>query len=223
MQARLELADFLHKNGQTTQAVAELLAALDPAAHNAVEKKQIGRSLLDYGSPRQAATVFKDVLRSDARDSEAYAGLGAADLADDDFGAARNDFRSALRWNPEDEMSQKQLDFCSRAEALDPDAGKLRSAERNRRSIEILKEELAEVDACLITVSDRPSKAPLSQMADAGRKALAKRPSRGDLDDTTDSNLSLALGLWRAKQTLCGLNPGEAQPLDRVLAKLSRQ
>ena len=74
MQARLELASLLEKTGQRTQAIAELLAALGPAASDATMKKKIGRLLLGYGAPREAVDVFRNVVQMDDRDAEAYAG-----------------------------------------------------------------------------------------------------------------------------------------------------
>ncbi|HTR34539.1 MAG TPA: chloride channel protein [Bryobacteraceae bacterium] len=224
MQARLELAEFLRKNSQGTQAVAELLAALGPAAHNAEEKRNIGRLLMEYGAPRQSVSVFQDLLRSNSRDAQAWAGLGAAQLAQDNFAAARDAFRNAVRWNPADTDSQKELEFCEMATALDPSAPKLRSAERHERSVTLLQEELANADACRVTVTAPAQSQPLSQLADSARKALAQHPSRAGLEDSTDNNLTLALNLWKADQTLCGSKAALGNlPLDRVLAKLSKQ
>jgi len=219
MLARLELADFLRKNGQNTEAVAELLAALGPAVHDAPQKRNIGKLLLEYGSARQSAAVFHDLLQSNPRDAEAYAGLGAAELAQDDFVAARDAYRSAVRWNPDDPSTRTQLDLCDRAAALDPDAPRLRSSERYQRAYAILKGELAESDACLANVSRTSS----SGIADAARKALAQRRPAGALDDVTDADLSLALSLWKGRQAVCG-SPSNGDPvLNRILTKLSKQ
>ena len=222
MQARLELANFLLKNGQSTEAVAELLAALGPASQSPGQKRNIAQLLLDYGSPGQAARVFRELLRLNSRDAQAWAGLGAAQLAQDDFEGARDAFRNAVLWNPSDQNSQKKLEFCEMATALDPDAPRLRSAEQHARSVLLLKQELANADACRAAVTAPAQSQPLTQLADSARKALGKHPSRAGLEDSTDNNLSLTLDLWKAGRTLCG-SKAEDQPLDQVLAKLSKQ
>ena len=108
MQARFELAALLEKSGQKTQAIAELLAA-SGAAHDPTMKKKIGQLLLSYGAPREAADVFRDMVRTDDRDADAYAGLGEAELALENYQEARDAFQKALDRNPSDEASKKQL------------------------------------------------------------------------------------------------------------------
>ncbi len=64
---------------------------------------------------------------------------------------------------------------------------------------------------------------PGSQAANAARKAVADRPRRGELEDSADMNLMLAEDLWKQGQKLCSAMPTGNDPIDRVLARLSRQ
>ncbi len=48
-------------------------------------KKKIGQLLLSYGAPREAADVFRNVAQTDDRDAAAYAGLGEAELAMENY------------------------------------------------------------------------------------------------------------------------------------------
>jgi chloride channel protein, CIC family len=212
MQARLELASLLEKNGQRTQAIAELLAASGPARDPTLKKK-IGQLLLSYGAPREAADVFRDVVRTDDRDANAYAGLGEAELALENYQEARNAFQKALDRNPSDEASKRQLALIEQVLALDPNARGLRAAARYERSKQLLQAEIMRFDQCQ----------PGSKTADAARKAIADRPRRGDLEDSADTNLALAEELWRQGQKLCGSVPESKNPIDRVLARLSKQ
>jgi len=43
------------------------------------------------------------------------------------------------------------------------------------------------------------------------------------LEDSADTNLALAEDLWRQGQKLCGSVPESKNPIDRVLARLSKQ
>jgi len=101
-QARFELAGYLAKQGMKTQAIAELLSTLEQT-HDNTTKKRIARLLLQYGALRQAADLFREIAQSNARDAEAWSGLGTAELALDDYVAARNAFRNALRVDPSDQ------------------------------------------------------------------------------------------------------------------------
>ena len=67
------------------------------AARDTAVKKKIGQLLLSYGAPREAADVFRDVVRTDDRDADAYAGLGEAELALENYQEARDAFQKALQ------------------------------------------------------------------------------------------------------------------------------
>jgi CIC family chloride channel protein len=215
LEARFELAEYLRKSGLQKEAIAELLAALEQARNNDTAKKRIGRLLLEYGSPRQAADVFRDVLRINNRDSQAEAGLGMAELALEDYQAARNAFRNAVRLNPSDQKSQHQLELVERVLALDPNVRGLRASERYQRSVEVLMSVLQAEEQCLAASND--------PAVDGARKALAHRPRRGEIDDAIEMNLDLALRLWNAVKNLCPAHAQKSEALDRVLARLSRQ
>jgi hypothetical protein len=102
--------------------------------------------------------------------------------------------------------------------ALDPNARGLRAATRYERSEELLQAEIRRFDQCQ----------PGSTITDPARQAVAGHPRPSELEDSADENLTLAEGLWKQGQKLCGtksaaaLNPDD-QAIERVLARLSRQ
>lgn len=223
MQARFELALMLQKNGQTTQAVAELLAALGPAASNPAVKLKIAQTLLSYGAPRDAGDVFRDVLKSNGQNAEAYAGLGQAQLALDDYRDARDAFEQAVQLNPMDQSSKRELEVCDRVLALDPDARGLRAAARYDRSQELLQAEIAMFASCqAASKTSDPTQAGILSQA---QQAVASRPKHNALEDAADTNLMLAGELWKEQQKNCGAvhapDPnGEA--VERVLMRLTK-
>ena len=215
MLARFEVASLLEKSGQRTQAIAQLLAALGPAGSDTSVKKKIGQLLLGYGAPREASDVFRDVVRSGPPDASAYAGLGQAELALENYQESRDAFQKALQRNPSDETSKKLLALSQRVLALDPDARGLRAAARYERSRELLQAEMMRIDQCQ----------PGNKVADPARQAVADHPRRGDLEDAADKNLALAENLWKQERTLCigrGVQPANGEAVDRVLARLSK-
>jgi len=222
LEARFELADYLKKSGLQKEAIAELLAALEQARNNDPAKKRIGRLLLEYGSPRQAADVFQDVLRTNSRDAQAWSSLGMSELALEDYRAARNAFRNAARFDPSDAQSRRQLELADKVLALDPNAGALRASDRYQRSMEILGGALRVEEQCLATKGGTAASAEGS-LADAARKALTHRARRGEIDDAIDMNLDLAVRLWKSAKNLCPSQQQKDEALDRVLARLSRQ
>ncbi|MGA2215586.1 MAG: chloride channel protein [Bryobacteraceae bacterium] len=195
LQARFELAALLQKTGQKTQAVAELLAAAGSAAHDTAVQNQIGRTLLGYGATREAADVFRDVIKTDDRNANAYAGLGSADLTLENYEDARDAFRQAFQWNPADLTSKKQLDLTESVLALDPNARGLGAAERYQRSKELLQAEVTRFEHC-----------------QPGVQAPTPSP-------TTETNLALAEDLWKRDRKLCGASN---DAVERVMALLSK-
>jgi len=222
-QVRFELAAFLAKAGLTTQATAELLAILEHAPGDTAAKKSIGRLLLDYGSPGQSADVFRGLVRANNGDAEAYSGLGAAEFAGDQYVAAREAFRNALRLNPSDEATQRELALCERILELDPTVRGLGPAERYRRSAALLEGILGSVGQCLPKVNQPADAQSLRTWADTARQLLARHPARRSYDDAAESDLSLAEELWLASQRLCGAAPGLDAATNRVLDGLSRK
>jgi CIC family chloride channel protein len=217
--ANLGEARIASAQGKTADATKFYRRAIDgtwPAGQqrNRLQAHFELASLLEKsGQLRDAADVFRDLLKTDDRNADAYAGLGTAELGLEDYLASRDAFEKALQLNPSDQASQKQLNLIESVLALDPDARGLRAAERYRRSKELLMAEVMRFDHCQ----------PGSKALDPARKALASHPLRAALDDSAEMNLSIAEDLWRQEQKLCGtaLNPSNAT--ERVLARLSRQ
>jgi tetratricopeptide (TPR) repeat protein len=157
------------------------------------------------------------MIQTDDRDWSAYAGLGQAELAMENYLDARAALQKALEVNPAaGETIKAQLDLTDRVLALDPNARGLRAAARYQRSNELLQAEVMRFDRCQ----------PGNTASDAARKALTNQPRGGALEDSADMNLALAEDLWKQEQKLCGTphapNPND-QAIERVLARLSRQ
>jgi CIC family chloride channel protein len=224
VQARFELAGFLEKAGLRTQAAAELLALFEHAApSDTAAKKRIGRLLLDYGSPRQSADVFRGLVSENNSDAEAYSGLGSAEFAQARYVEAREAFRSGLRLNPSDKATEREMALCERILELDPAVSGIGSAERHRRSAALLQGILGTVEQCLPKVGQPADAQSLRTRADRARQLLAHHPAPRRYDDAANSDLSLAEELWSASQRLCGAPSGLDPAADRLLATLSQK
>ena len=224
VQARFELAGFLEKAGLRTQAAGELLALFDHAAPNdTATRKRIGRLLLDYGSPRESADVFRSLVSENDSDAEAYSGLGSAEFAQARYVEAREAFRTALRLNHSDAATEREMALCERILEMDPTVPGIGPAERYRRSAALLQGILRTVEQCLPKVGQPADAQSLRTQADRARQLLARHPARRSYDDAAESDLSLAEELWSASQRLCGAPSGLDAATDRLLATLSRK
>ncbi|HLG99080.1 MAG TPA: chloride channel protein [Bryobacteraceae bacterium] len=215
LQARLELADYLAKQNLKTQAVAELLAAL-PQVRDTPTKKRIAHLLLQHGSIRQSAELFQEIAQSNPKDAEAWSGLGVADMALEDYTAARDAFQKALRADPGEPTARSQLEISERVLALDPDARGIRASERYSRSQALLQGALQTINQC-------SGGGPDIQLAGRARKALAERARVGRLGDATEENLTVAIELRKERQQACPTYKPSDEALERVLARLANR
>jgi chloride channel protein, CIC family len=204
LQVRLELIGVLGKAGERRQAQAELLSLLPALPGDPALQQRVARLLLDYGLPKEASELFKEITLRNHGDEEAFAGLGEAEFARDDYVAARDAFRAALRLNRNDTTSQKRLDTCDQILALDPTRRGLRAAERRRRSHELLAQVIDAFGQCT---------------APSVRAMINTAHTRHTRD--AESISSLAEDLWTAGISACGAPLPPDAPLSRVMSRLT--
>jgi CIC family chloride channel protein len=216
IQARIELIQALGKAGRRQQAQAELLSALAVMPGDLSVKKQAASLALEYGLPKEAASLFLDLTQRDAQDATAWAGLGEAEYALADYAAARDALTAALRLNPNDTAVRKRLDAAAQILALDPAGRGLRAAERFDRSRAVLAAVLDALNNC----SAAALPAGLKQEMETARRLLVKGRRPPSYSDAAENNTSVAEQLWKAGAQACGAMPPADAPLSRVMARL---
>ncbi len=219
IQTRIELVETLGKLGHKTQAQAELLSLTAEMPEDIAVRKQVGRMLLDYGLPSESAGTFRGITQKSPQDSDAYAGLGQAELALDNYAAAESAFKNALRWNPGDMTSQKQLEMIEQILMLDPEVRGLTSIQRYQRSLKLMEAVLGTMSQCIATATT-PVPAPVLELTDTGRKMLLRRGRPASYGDATETNISLAERMWKASIDLCG--PPSIEWLTKLMVRLSK-
>jgi len=211
--ARLELIQMLGQAGRRKQAQAELLAMLAAMPGDIRVKKQTAPLLVEYGLPKEAVDLFRDITEHDAQDEEAFAGLGEAEYELADYAAARDALTTALRLNPNDTTVEKRLEACNRIMALDPTSRGMSAAERFRRSQEVLAAVLDALDEC--------SPPAFRETMDTARKSLEKGSRPRSFSDAAEKNTAMAEQLWAAGAKACVSMPAEDASLSMVMARLA--
>ena len=69
------------------------------------------------------------MCQSDDRDADAYAGLGEAELALENYQEARDAFQKALQRNPSDQASKKQLELIEQRSGAGSERARIESSE----------------------------------------------------------------------------------------------
>ena len=216
VRARFELIDLLVKEGNRKALLAELLPLQDEAPADLETRRRVAHLFLLAGSPGRAADIFRQILRENRDDADAYAGLGEAEIARGNYRIAETNLEMTARLKPGNEDIRRRLDLARQVLALDPMLRGLGAAERYRRTRELVELALNSVKPC----AGAGFSGTLQTLTDEAGQALQRRVRSAQQDEATEANLELAERLWQARQKECKqtTQPGE-EPLALVLAK----
>ncbi len=205
--ARFELIDLLAQTNARQELLAELLPIQDDSTNDGPQRKRIAHLFVVAGQPSRAVTIYREVLRKDARDADAYVGLAEAALSLGDFATARADLLAAQKLTPADSAAlQSRIVLTDSVIAIDPTQRGLSVAEQARRSRNLLQMTVASTRKCLA------AQAP--QVAAALDSATALVSSAGAAaPQSVVQNISLAEQLWGLRRSRC-----EAEREDGALA-----
>jgi tetratricopeptide (TPR) repeat protein len=215
--ARFELIDLLAQNNQKQELLSELLPIQDEAPNDTVMRKKIAHLFVVAGSPARAAAIFRDVLRHNSRDADAYVGLGDAALALGDYPSAQADFASALRLSPDDSAIMLRAKLADTVTAIDPTQRGLGLDEQVRRSKNLLQMTITSARKCLGT--DAPQVAAALDSVTHGLVASSGAVSRSQ---AIEENLALAGQLWQMRGTKCAAAPRNEEALSLVQDRIAR-
>lgn len=216
VKARFELADLLASRNAKAELLAELLPLQDQAPSDAATQTKLARLFLTAGSPARAAAIFRDLIGAQPQDPEAHIGLGDAEFSLANYTAAQSAYIAALRLRPDDRTARKNLELCDQVLNLDPMRRGLDTAERYRRSVQVLQLVVDKVPQCLTPAQANAAANLANDAADAVKRRV---PSAGQ-SDAVESNLDLANKLWQAERATCTAAVSLAdEPLQLVLAK----
>ncbi len=209
-QARWELIDLLKRAKRREEAVAELMALYANAPADSKLKTKIGFELLDNGGTSEALEVFQQLTRGSHHDSQAHRGLGEAYFASGEFISARHEYERALRFNPKDRESSEALNFTNAVIDLDPELSGLPSAERFRRSQNLLRRVLANLEVCSAPEGSK-------EQLDAAQLLQSSPKNNPDLALELQKN---AKQLWTSRGQVCGNKPIDDNVLATVFERI---
>lgn len=216
--ARFELIDLLAQNNQKQELLSELLPIQDEAPNDTALRKRIARLFVVAGSPARAAAIFRDVLRHDQRDADAYIGLGDAALALGDYPSALADFAAAQRLSPDDSAIGLRSKLADSVTAIDPTQRGLGLDEQFRRSRNLLQMTIASARKCLGT--DAPQ---VAAALDSVTHSLVGSMGATSRSQAIEDNLALAGQLWQMRGTKCAvIAPRDEEALTLVQDRIAR-
>jgi tetratricopeptide (TPR) repeat protein len=196
--ARFELIDLLARTNAKQELLSELLPMQDDSTNDAGARKRIAHLFVVAGSPSRAVTIYRDVLRKDSRDADAYVGLAEAALSLGDFTTARADLVAAQKLVPADSSAiQGRIVLTDSVTALDPTQRGLSLPEQYRRSKNLLRMTLASARSCLAAQAPQVAAA-----LDSATLQVSSANAVGQAQ-SIEQTLSLAEQLWGLRRSRC--------------------
>jgi len=221
LQARLELVDLLVRSDLKPQLVSELMSLQEEMPPDDALKRRIAGMFLTAGSPAHAQELYQELVRVERRDAQAYAGLGESEFQMGNYAAAQRAYQTALRLNPDNEPARRHLQISRNALALDPQLAGLGAGERYLRSRRLVVLALAQLDLCLGGQHSGidPS---IQSLREAAQERIAERMRGRIPEETIETNLSLAAGLWQTRQNLCPQAARSEEAVALILGRLAQ-
>ncbi len=211
--ARFELIDLLARTNAKQELLAELLPIQDDSTNTKAQRMRIAHLFVVAGSPSRAVAIFRELLRRDKPDADAYVGLAEAALSLGDFATARADLLAAQKLTPEDSSLQARISVTDSVIALDPTQLGLSQPEQYRRSRNLVQMTLKFTRSCLA------AQAPQVAVALDSASALLVSPAPADgRAQSIQQALSVAQSLWGLQRTRCA-----PAPADGVLALIQNR
>jgi tetratricopeptide (TPR) repeat protein len=196
--ARFELIDLLARSNAKQELLAELLPIQDDSTNDLGQRKRIAHLFVVAGSPARAVVIFREILRRDSKDADAFVGLAEAALSLGDFATARTDLLAAQKLSPEDSINlQPRVALTDSVISLDPTQSGLSLPEQVRRSRNLLQMTLTSVRKCL------GQQAPQVAAALDSATLLLVSGRSGGQAQSVEQNLSLAEQLWGLQRSRC--------------------
>jgi tetratricopeptide (TPR) repeat protein len=216
LRTRLELIALLASRSSGQGVLAELLPLQDTDPDSVALRRRLGHLFVLAASPERALPFFRELLRRNAGDGDAYAGMGEAALLLGNFGTARADLTLATRLVPDSARFASLLQVADTVLALDPMERGIGHTARYARARRVLALTAESATSC--GQSAEASRALL----DSARVLLAvDRPGKASGDvEAADPLLDLANALWSRRDPRCADGPGATM---RAVALIQRK
>ncbi len=206
--ARFELIDLLAQTGAKQELLSELLPIEDESPEDTLVRKKVANYFVLAGAPARASDIYRELLRKNPHDADAYVGLGRAALAMGNYPVARNDFLAAQKIAPEDSSITRTIKLADSVIAIDPTQRGLGLDEQVRRSRQLVQMTIKSAHRCLDVEAP-----PVGAALDSVARGLATPAGVVSRSQAIDENISLAGALWRMREGRC-----TARPDDEALA-----
>lgn len=225
--ARIELIQFLLKQGAPDKAASELMALAtalppDPIAH--LQAAQLFDQAKDYAGE---LAQYEEALRLDPANSAALAGAGEAAYRSGDYATAQRYLQAAVNANPQHDDSRSLLATTDLILRKNPFQSHISDAERNRRITAAFTQaekrlaECAQQTGVDLKATTTPAASPLASLQSLWTEAKPdltrlRSPAETDLPDAI---MDVVFQIEKLTAATCG----QPQGIDLALLLISQQ
>lgn len=221
---RQELCEYLIAHGRRDEALAELTALSAETPANPGLRRQVAELFLKAQDYDVALKQFRQALRLNPKQPQAWAGAGRAAFALGDYRTARSDLERALAQNRTDTDAARLLRLAGYILQIDPFDRRVTIGERRRRTILAFQRAAARLNDCAkVKGQSLGAPNPQSNLEQAHAEAMKMRPQvkmavfRRD-PDLLDSVMDLVFRIERLAANDCGAPASEMDQALLVLA-----
>lgn len=217
--ARLELCEFLLKQGRAKDAQAEIagLAADAPEEDGALHEKT-GLLFLQVDEPERALAEFEEALRSNEHQNQWLEEAGKAAYAADDYSKAETFLARAVRGNSSDDLV-RLLETVRAVRSDDPFQPGLSDEEQALRTWRDLQRGFNRLQGCTGASAAGPSTSPLPSDLQSLSKQAQDMKRRANVQvlrkdsDLRNQAMQLVFQIEETTSRTCGTPVGADQAL----------
>jgi tetratricopeptide (TPR) repeat protein len=189
------------------------------AGRNPELAKRLAGLYLDAGTLARAEAAYRDILRQDPQDADAFSGLGETELRRGEFRLAHAAFSGALKYRPDDGQAKVRVQLADELAKLDPTSRRMGSVEKFARSSQIL---YRVEDVTLDCLKGQPIPDRLHDLLAASAKLRAEKSGAMPSNEAAETRLEMAEQIWKERLQACPNQPSADDPLRILIAKMEQ-
>jgi len=223
--ARIELIQFLLKEGAPDKAEPELIALAAALPADAAAHLQVARLFAEAHDFNGALTQCREALHLDPKDRAAMACAGQAAFNSGNYATAQHYLQAAVDANPQDANSRRLLETADLVLRANPFRSHISDAERNRRITAAFTQAEKRLDQCAQqTGVDLKAATPASALVNLHSRWMAVKPDLARLrsaaeTDLPDNLMDVVFQIEQQTAAICG----PPQGMDEALLLISQK
>jgi len=218
-QVRIELCQFLLKEGERNAAESELIALQAALPPNAKLHTQVGLMFMQVEDYRRALHEFQLALKLDSKQPGAWTGAGEAAYQLADYAQARRYLQKAVDQDPQNLDAAQKLEISKLVLEFDPFQRMLSQEERGRRAIAAFSQALSRLKQCAqsrgVNLQAQQAAGPFADVY-SNVKKLRPQVNKSHLrrnPDLVNNVMDLVMQMEETAQQACGTPPAPDQAL----------